>query len=93
MKICTRAIVTHYMEDRVCNFLLGLVWEEWVPIKKDSITLLAFLQNGVTFDQGGWYMISVRGCVGINIIPNIFSMNKKNNNLAVLWDFSIGLIS
>ena len=68
MKICTRAIVTHYMEDRVCNFLLGLVWEEWVPIKKDSITLLAFLQNGVTFDQGGWYMISVRGCVGINII-------------------------
>ena len=48
-----------------------------MPIKKDSITLLAFLQNGVTFDQGGWYMISVRGCVGINITPNIFSMNKK----------------
>ena len=64
-----------------------------MPIKKDSITLLAFLQNGVTFDQGRWYRISVRGCVGINIIPNIFSMNKKNNNLTVLWDFSIGLSS
>ena len=78
MKICTRAIVTHYMEDRVCNFLLGLVSGEWVPIKKDSITLLAFLQNGVTFDREGGIGFYL-GDVGINIIPNNFSINKKNN--------------
>ena len=49
-----------------------------MPIKKDSITLLAFLQNGVTFDREGGIGFYL-GDVGINIIPNNFSINKKNN--------------